>query len=80
MQILRQLKKDLSVLIGDGFVNHKTDINRNIIELNINYNNVKIKILPYYKRIILSGDLNKVYLNKKYLSAEMDILEAIKRE
>lgn len=49
MQVLRQLKKDLSVLIGDGFVNHKTDINRNIIELNINYNSVKIKILPYYR-------------------------------
>lgn len=80
MQVLRQIKKDLSVLVGSNSVEHKTDINRNIIELNINYNNVKIKILPYYKRIILSGDLNKVYLNKKYLSAEMDILEAIKRE
>lgn len=80
MQVLRQIKKDLSVLVGSNSVEHKTDINRNIIELNINYNNVKIEILPYYKRIILSGDLNKVYLNKKYLSAEMDILEAIKRE
>lgn len=79
MQVLRQIKNDLlEYFDGDIKVDYNIDINRNILDISIKRCNKFIYIQPYYNRFIVSGDLEKTYINKFYLKAECDIIKILK--
>lgn len=79
MQLLRQIKNDLlEYFAGDIQVDYSIDINRNILDISIKRRNKFIYIRPYYNRFIVSGDLEKTYINKLYLKAECDIIRVLK--
>lgn len=79
MQVLRQIKNDLlEYFDGDIKVDHNIDINRNILDISIKRQSKFIYIQPYYNRFIVSGDLEKTYINKLYLKAECDIIKILK--
>lgn len=79
MQVLRQIKNDLiEYFKSDIQIHHNIDINQNILDISIKRCNKFIYIQPYYNRFIVSGDIEKTYINKLYLKAECDIIKILK--
>ena len=79
MQVLRQIKNDLIEYFNNDIqLDHNMDINRNVLDVSIRRRNKFIYIKPYYNRFIVSGDLEKTYINKLYLKAECDIIKILK--